>query len=873
METDESDPSPADRNLLRRYFYSGWAFFMPYLFFYLLYYWRKWPVNPLPGYTLGNGGHIPALLHVYWFLHIIHVVLGFLALRTWFVLRSLGEGGWPSVSGLRPSTSLSSVALAKEEALNPQPSVVQSFSFSAFLPWALLALIFYIPGAYLEWPSDPWEHLRRINEWHICQTVGTHSTWVKSSYFLTYSLLGWAFGLQQLFWLDFYYTGICLLLCWQYYRLARMVGLSERASLVFVILQVILFGNNVFSFYRYYGISSSIYAQLGAVALTRLGIEVMSRKSKNLKIEKPENSSRQTKFRFPLSASPLFQFSNFPIFLQSLGAGGCLVLLTAFNHGQGIGIAVLGLAAVATWRLIAWKRSAGWILLAAVILLSLATVHWYPRHPALDRMYRPQGYLNAWYGFNIFSLSSPAGDRMLQIIGAFGLVNLAAGLLLLCRNHPVGWLTVMPVIALSLPCVAIPFAGLLAQHDNEILIVTFQRMLFAIPPNLALVSLGACLMDRSMAGWFTALRRPADIAVIFTSFVLIGLTVIPSSSPSYNRLWNASVKVPDDLRLRDIFVQYESVKSHSPNTPETKIVTVQAGTALLACTSAAIATYQLRTIGLPSTKSITATLNFLHFNELNNGRPPTRKIETIQKPNVIGNLNLIPDPNANNPSAWLTLGGPKAEFVAEITDLPAVKTALQNPAGALSETFTSALVPVCWMKTYRLEINVKQLRNTRATAYLAVAWYDENGNLLESSAARPKGADNPEGWSNGTFSYFGLISQVPPTSWTKYGISFGWGEDAIIPPQARFVRVGALLNYNTVPLATIQLTNVRLFKEPTPEIDMAIPPATSVYSPVSQAGLLSTHWPPQQVMVDRGGTKEIRTAIETIRSFQESSDR
>ena len=77
-------------------------------------------------------------------------------------------------------------------------------------------------------------HLRRINEWHICQTVGDRSTWVKSSYFLAYSLLGWAFGLQQLFWLDFYYTCICLLLCWQYYRLARAVGLGERASLVFV---------------------------------------------------------------------------------------------------------------------------------------------------------------------------------------------------------------------------------------------------------------------------------------------------------------------------------------------------------------------------------------------------------------------------------------------------------------------------------------------------------------------------------------------------------------------------------------------------------------------------------------------------------------
>jgi len=59
----ESDPQPVSPNLLRRYFSSGWAFFMPYLFFYLLYYWRKWPVNP------GSGSHLPPLLHVYWALH------------------------------------------------------------------------------------------------------------------------------------------------------------------------------------------------------------------------------------------------------------------------------------------------------------------------------------------------------------------------------------------------------------------------------------------------------------------------------------------------------------------------------------------------------------------------------------------------------------------------------------------------------------------------------------------------------------------------------------------------------------------------------------------------------------------------------------
>ena len=55
----ESTPQPVSPNILRRYFSSGWAFFIPYLFFYLLYYWRKWPVNPLPPDNLGPGSHLP----------------------------------------------------------------------------------------------------------------------------------------------------------------------------------------------------------------------------------------------------------------------------------------------------------------------------------------------------------------------------------------------------------------------------------------------------------------------------------------------------------------------------------------------------------------------------------------------------------------------------------------------------------------------------------------------------------------------------------------------------------------------------------------------------------------------------------------------
>src|ERR1035441_7882935 len=84
MEASKNYLPSACQCLLRRYFSSGWAFFMPYLFFYLLYYWRKWPVNPLPADNPYRGSQLPPLLHVYGTLHAIHVILGLLALRMWW---------------------------------------------------------------------------------------------------------------------------------------------------------------------------------------------------------------------------------------------------------------------------------------------------------------------------------------------------------------------------------------------------------------------------------------------------------------------------------------------------------------------------------------------------------------------------------------------------------------------------------------------------------------------------------------------------------------------------------------------------------------------------------------------------------------------
>jgi hypothetical protein len=81
---------------LRRYFSSGWAFLIPYLAAYLLYYWLKWPVNPADAgvkvrVASESGTWVPCLLHVYWILHAVNVGLAAVALVSWWREQEAGD--------------------------------------------------------------------------------------------------------------------------------------------------------------------------------------------------------------------------------------------------------------------------------------------------------------------------------------------------------------------------------------------------------------------------------------------------------------------------------------------------------------------------------------------------------------------------------------------------------------------------------------------------------------------------------------------------------------------------------------------------------------------------------------------------------------
>ncbi len=569
------------------YFRSGWAFLIPYLAAYLLYAWLKWPVNPAAGgeglvkgmsesagalpstawsslpFTFTLTSLVPPLLHVYWTLHAINLVLGGLALRAWWKGSSATEAGATDDSEntanratpSQPSTVNRSPSTVPLRGNHLPPALRSSASSEVgsaliwrFAPWLLLALLFYIPGVYLEFPADPWMHLGRITEWANLNTIYDHTTWNKTSYFLPYSLLARLPASQLLSGLNFYYTGICLLLCWQYFRLSQTVGMGRLAGFIFVLLQTLLLGNTVFGFYRYYGISSSIIAQIGAVSLVRLGLVIAQSSSCNLKFCTKKIAS---------AALALI----------------ALIILTAFLHGQALGIAALGLTAVIIWRLIQWKRAMiGWLLIAA-FGLSVIAIFWWPHDPAIDQVYRPERSLTSWYGFNLFSFDTITGNRMMEILGLIGVINLLAGLVLLYRNHVVGWLTIMPPLALSLPFVAIPFIGILVRHANIEGILSFNRMFFAIPAGMALV----CLAEKIVTS--ATLIRILSIFKLGPAILLIGLSLLaltstPTGKPFYNHFWNALESPPNDLSMRPIWENYaENVPQLKFNQPNTTYAT------------------------------------------------------------------------------------------------------------------------------------------------------------------------------------------------------------------------------------------------------------------------------------------------------------
>jgi hypothetical protein len=144
-----------------QYFGSGWAFFLPYLFLYLFFWATGW--------------RIQTLTTIFYFLHSLHAI-GLI----YFICLKFRTIDWRSA-----------------------------------LFWLALASLFFNVGAYLEFPSDPWEHLWRIFQWQHLETIAEAQASHKFAYFLGYSLIGWTEPINKRLAIDIYSSTCLLLLAFQ----------------------------------------------------------------------------------------------------------------------------------------------------------------------------------------------------------------------------------------------------------------------------------------------------------------------------------------------------------------------------------------------------------------------------------------------------------------------------------------------------------------------------------------------------------------------------------------------------------------------------------------------------------------------------------
>ena len=603
--------------MLQSYFRSGWAFLIPYLAAYLLYAWLKWPVNPVAAGsgTVGGGqlavsaigalpptvtpstgtlstAHsllstgVPCLLHVYWFLHALHLVLGALALRAWW-----RESGTAVAGATDVSESVSNRAASSQPStVHRSPSTVDRLPSTVYrlLPWLLLALLFYIPGVYLEWPSDPNAHLGRILGWFQAAQVTENGQWLKSAYFLAFSFasLGSQTAPEPL--LNLYYTAVCLLLTWQHFRLALEMKLGARAAIFFAALQLIVYGNSEFSYHRYYGLSSTIVSQIASVAILRIVLHQLN------------------KTRWTTAIS------------RALPALLTLLVIVVFNHIQGLLITAVGLASLALWLLSRHHRTALITLGLGAFLGSLVFLARGNITPSKSlTILQEAGWLNVAGGFNLFEASSPARHRFLELIGTFGLGSSLLALFMFRGNHPGAWLMIAPLAFLIVPVTAYPLALYLMGDGPSFMssfhgigldqMSVYSRLLFAMPLALPV----AWLYSESLQ--HPRLHRHAPLVPLVTIWMLVAL---PPSGYNHARFWQALSRTPSDLELRPVRQTFGLIRALTESGDEKKIIGGSGISNLIGTMGAKAVPYSRRLILYPKTVAPTEDLQLIeaYFN-------------------------------------------------------------------------------------------------------------------------------------------------------------------------------------------------------------------------------------------------------------------
>lgn len=153
---------------------------------------------------------------------------------------------------------------------------------------------------------------------------------------------------------------------------------------------------------------------------------------------------------------------------------------------------------------------------------------------------------------------------------------------------------------------------------------------------------------------------------------------------------------------------------------------------------------------------------------------------------ALSGMSITPDPGFEDLTAWSINGTITRQLV---TWNRFGRYAMR--ADSASAYLYTKRVPIDAARRYRATVIMNATAGSNRLAYLICIFYDANGNVIT-------GSSDPAGWpASGTYHYFGLVGQEPPeNALTEYSVAFGGGEAAGIPSSAKFVSIGALLNYD-----------------------------------------------------------------------------
>lgn len=355
--------------------------------------------------------------------------------------------------------------------------------------WTCIVLVLLLPGAYLEYPSDTWEHFRRIFSFTRARSIGEGEMPLKSFYFLAWTWVEWVPIESRRLALAFVAALTQLVVLKQVYELSRALGLSARWSKLHVAAFLAIFGSTAFGI-RYYALASTAVALAASFRWITLSV-------------------RENRFC--------------PRPLDAL----CLGLIMGLNHRQELVFAALSSTTLLLRQhypaLSRLQRRLFWGTVAALsvaCVVAFETNSWPYSKEALQNAFSP------WAGFR----TSQVEKYLLDTTGMAGLLGTLFAIYWRKEIPTILMLTLAPVACLVLPFIVfLMAAGMAHIYDG-------YRILYAFPASLAFVT-GAGLFLRKYWGkdrepssenLKTEIPLPENFAAIaIVAFATVLLTLYP----------------------------------------------------------------------------------------------------------------------------------------------------------------------------------------------------------------------------------------------------------------------------------------------------------------------------------------------------------